>query len=149
MTGMAERLTYLLGICIAVISWSVTQLNASFGDNEVIGYRIETKAVDDRWDATTLHLENLSKTKVTERITVSAAVNTVESDPSLTATRPGFGTIRLCSHLRTMPTQAERAASSIPASLRFPPEHFWTCTRSTVTVALSFRPSSLALVIPR
>jgi hypothetical protein len=76
---MAERLTYLLGICVAVISWSVTQLSASLSNDEVIGYRVETSAVDEKSDATILHLENLSRTKASERIVISNEVNYRES----------------------------------------------------------------------
>jgi len=82
MTGMAERLTYLLGICVAVISWSVTQLSANLSNEDILAYSVDTAAADDRTDATTLHLENLGHSERVGRIIVSPEVNYLQSGQS-------------------------------------------------------------------
>jgi hypothetical protein len=74
--GMLERLTYLLGICVAVIGWSITQLSASLSADQVVGYSIESKDIGNSLVAEMVHLENLSRTLAPQRILVSAVSTT-------------------------------------------------------------------------
>src|SRR4051812_13467207 len=56
-----ERLTYLLGICISIIAWGITQLNTSLADDKVMAYSISTRRKDADTSRTILNLENLSR----------------------------------------------------------------------------------------
>jgi hypothetical protein len=59
--GTLERLTYLLGICVTVIGWSISQLTAAITAENVLGYTIRTHIEGDA-NVTELYLENLSRT---------------------------------------------------------------------------------------
>jgi hypothetical protein len=44
MPGTSERLTYFLGICVAVISWSVTQLSQRLTEDNIVAYQTEIRS---------------------------------------------------------------------------------------------------------
>jgi len=70
--GALERLTYLLGICVAVIGWSVTQLTTSMTSEDVLGYTVSS-GTEGNLKAAAIFIENLSKSNGPKEITVSYA----------------------------------------------------------------------------
>src|ERR1700733_9841888 len=69
--GVLERLTYLLGICVAAITWSVTQLNTAVTSDEVIGYGVVTTTYTDHTKTIAITITNLSRVHTPANITIS------------------------------------------------------------------------------
>jgi len=71
--GILERLTYLLGVCVAVITWSVAQLSAAITADEVLAYSTSTSHPSSANSQQTFTLENLSRSQRPSSITVDVS----------------------------------------------------------------------------
>ncbi len=65
----------MLGICVAVVSWAVTQLSATLANENVLGYTISASKTDEATREIYFYLENLSKSHSPAKLTISVIGN--------------------------------------------------------------------------
>lgn len=66
-----ERLTYLIGVCAAIVGWSVSQLSGTLAASKVIAYDVSAASEAKANVLTTLELRNVSRTVNAGRVEIS------------------------------------------------------------------------------
>jgi hypothetical protein len=61
--SVLERLTYLIGICAAIVGWSVNQLSANLSAAKVLVYEVSESSAKPGFSTSRLLLQNVSRTQ--------------------------------------------------------------------------------------